>query len=295
MSTLRSIPVLAVDGGGTRCRVAVSDTGGVTVAETGPANVSTDFDGGVREILRGLNRLAERVGINAEALADHPVFVGVAGVVEPAIGDRLRAALPFARVRIADDRPAALRGALGEMDGFLAHCGTGSFFGAQTGRTMRFVGGWGPVLGDEASAQWVGRAALALSLESTDGRRAMTPLTERLLADFGGPAGIVRFAGTARPQEFGAVAPLVTQSAATGDAMARRIMVAGAAEIARTSAHLGWRAGSPICLTGGIGPQFATYLPEEMRACIAAPQGDPLQGAIALAHDFAQETADERR
>lgn len=290
MSDSHTYQVLAIDGGGTRCRLALAEGDAVTSVVTGSANVSTDFAGTVREILAGLAMLSDRSARPVDELSRLPAFVGLAGVTGDAIADRLRAALPFVRVRILDDRPAALRGALGEADGVIAHCGTGSFYGAQHGGHMRFAGGWGPVLGDEASAQWIGKLALGITLHSVDGRLPASPMAERLLADHGGASGIVRFAGQARPTDFGALAPLVTDHAARGDALATRVMRAGADEIARALPDIGWTEGQPICLTGGIGPQYALYLPEPMQAALTAPRAEPLAGAIALARDLALET-----
>lgn len=286
-------PVMAVDGGGTRCRAAFDDGRSVTVVETGSANVSTDFDAALAQVMNALRALVARGAVAADDLARIPAFVGLAGVTGPAIADRLRAALPFVRSRVADDRPAALRGALGAGDGVIAHCGTGSFFAAQAGGVARLVGGWGPVLGDEASAQWTGRHALRIALDCADGLYPPSPMSERLMSDHGGSAGIVRFAGTATPVEFGAVAPTVTAFAARGDGLALRVMRAGADEIARMVAELGWAPGMTICLTGGIGPHFQPFLPAPMQADIAPARGEPLDGALALARDLAQESDHE--
>ncbi|SMX48060.1 BadF/BadG/BcrA/BcrD ATPase family protein [Maliponia aquimaris] len=291
MSDSSTYHVLAVDGGGTRCRLALAEGPTLTTVETGSANVSTDFDGGVREIREGLTRLAARTSRTIDDLTRLPAFVGLAGVTGEAMAGRLRGALPFTRVRILDDRPAALRGALGDADGVIAHCGTGSFYGARAGGQMRFAGGWGPVLGDEASAQWIGCLALGVTLETVDGRLPASPLSQRLLADLGDAPGIVRFAGQARPTDFGALAPLVTDHAAQGDALARRVMQAGADEIARALPDIGWTPDQPICLTGGIGPHYAPYFPAAMQARLTRPAGEPLAGAIALARDLARETA----
>lgn len=282
-------PVIAVDGGGTRCRLAHDDGTAMAIVETGPANVSSDFDGAVREVTAGLDLLADRTGITREVLCATPAFVGLAGVTGQEIADRLAEALPLTALQVADDRPAALRGVLGGADGVLAHCGTGSFFAVQSGGTMRFVGGWGPRLGDEASACWTGREALRAALDQADLRCAATPLTRRLLAEFGGTSGIVAFAGRASPAEIGALAPLVTRHAREGDPQARRIMQAGADLIAATLREIGWRPRRPVCLTGGIGPHFAEYLAADLRAAIAPPMGAPLDGALALARAFAQE------
>ena len=183
MSELRKFPVIAIDGGGTQCRLALDDGKSIVAAETGSANVSTDFEGALSEISAGLDSLAERAGLTPESLSRIPAFVGLAGMTGETISKRLRTALPFTHVRIEDDRAAALRGALGEADGAIAHCGTGSFFAAQSQGTMRSAGGWGPVLGDEASAHFVGKAALSMTLKSIDGQCPASPLAERILTD----------------------------------------------------------------------------------------------------------------
>lgn len=282
--------ILAVDGGGTRCRVAADDGRDRWLIETGSANVSTDLEGAADQIVRGVQGLAERLGRPVASLYSAPAFLGLAGVTGPEISERLERRLPFAQVRIEDDRPAALRGVLGDRDGVLAHCGTGSFFASRIAGRVRLSGGWGPVLGDEASAQWVGRLALRLTLEAVDGLVAASPLTERLLDRFGGASGIVSFAGEAAPSDFGAIAPSVTEFASRADPVALRIMRDAASEIVRSIEYHGWRPGLAVCLTGGIGPCYSDHLPSEVRGCLQKPAGEPLDGAIALAHEFAAET-----
>ena len=132
------IAVIAVDGGGTRCRIALWDGSALTSVETGPANASTDADRAICEVLEGLKGLSGASGRTVDDLIRLPAFVGLAGVVDDDIADRLRQALPFEHVRIADDRPAAVRGVLGHADGVLGHCGTGSFHAAQIGGEIRF-------------------------------------------------------------------------------------------------------------------------------------------------------------
>ncbi|MCE8537908.1 ATPase [Ruegeria pomeroyi] len=283
--------VVAIDGGGTRCRIAACRGKDVLAVETGPANASTDFGKAVRQIAHGLELLAARMGCSVETLSTAPAFVGLAGVSGPDIADRLRAVLPFKHVRIEDDRVAAARGVLGHRDGAIGHCGTGSFYAAQTGGKVRFAGGWGPVLGDEASAQWVGRIALGLALETLDGRLQPSALSERLIADLEGAAGILRFVGSALPSEMGALAPLVTEFAGRGDSIGGEIMRRGAGEIVRALKAIGWQAGQAVCLTGGIGPHYISYLPEDLRAVVIDREGEPIDGAIALARDLAQEIA----
>ncbi len=294
MDIWSDIPIIAVDGGGTRCRIATATGDKVDSVESGPANASTDLAGAAAQIGRGIEQLADRLRISERELVTRPAFVGVAGVTGPAIAERLRTALPFPQIRIEDDRPAAVRGALGQRAGVIAHCGTGSFFGGQFGGEMRLAGGWGSVLGDEASAQWVGRTALRLTLETVDGRLSPSRLTRRLFSEFDSSAEIVRFAGAALPSDFGALAPHVTEAARQDDPVGTRIMREGAGEIARSLRQLGWQPGHAICLTGGIGRLYRPYLPDDMLGCITAPEGEPLDGALQLARDFAKEIDNER-
>ncbi|WP_170374346.1 BadF/BadG/BcrA/BcrD ATPase family protein [Ruegeria atlantica] len=289
MNESRDNAVLAVDGGGTRCRVACEIWGAVHSVETGAANVSTDFDSALAQIRAGLDQLSRQIEVTIGDLITLPAFVGLAGVTDAAIAGRLRDALGLTCARVEDDRPAAVRGALGAQDGLIAHCGTGSFLAVQADGAMRFAGGWGSILGDEASAQWVGRRALAETLRAYDGTQAETDLTQMLLADLQGPAGIVRFAGTATPAQFGVLAPTVTSAAKKGDAVAVHILRAGAGYIADIAKQLGWQAGQTICLTGGIAGQYAHYLPDDMQSAIRPSLGEPLTGALALAKEIRHE------
>ncbi|MCG7519326.1 BadF/BadG/BcrA/BcrD ATPase family protein [Ruegeria sp. Ofav3-42] len=281
--------VLAVDGGGTRCRVACEASGIVQSVETGAANVSTDFDASIRQIQAGFAQMAQMLGVEQQDLVRLPAFVGLAGVTDDRIASRVKASLGLAHARVMDDRPAALRGALGAQDGLIVHCGTGSFIASQKKGVMRFAGGWGPVLGDEASAQWVGRRALAETLDAVDNVHASSALTQELMTEFGGAAGIVDFAGDATPREFGALAPKVTSAAVSGDIVATRVMQAGAAYVTEMIQRLGWRRQVTICLTGGIAPHYAEYLPTEMQSAIQRPLGEPLAGALALAKEVQNE------
>lgn len=279
----RPDPILAVDGGGTRCRMALRHAGQLTRIEVGAVNLSTDFEAAVAELRAGLDRLMTKAGVQADTPAR--AYLGLAGMTGPEMAARLAASLPLQTARIEDDRPAALRGALGPGDGALIHCGTGSFLGLRQGGNTRFAGGWGPRLGDEASAQWVARRALARSLDVADGLGEETPLSRALLEKLEGTAGVVAFAARATPSEMGALAPLVTAHAAQGDALARAVMIEAVTYLARMLEKMGWNGRGALCLTGGIGPEYRAFLPEPLRLRVRAPAGTPLDGALALAEE----------
>lgn len=283
--------VIAVDGGGTRCRIAVATSADIRVVEVGTANISTDFDAAVAEITFGLKRLAKEAGVNGDQLNSLPAYLGIAGTTGPALAGKLAQALPLDHAMIEDDRPSALVGALGTRDGAIAHCGTGSFLGASMSGSTRFAGGWGPVLGDEASAQWVGRKSLAATLDALDDLVPRTPLADEMLNHFGSSEAIVAFAAKASPADFGLLAQRTTKAAKDGDTLAISILSEAADHITWALPKLGWIPGMVLCLTGGIGPVYGHYLPAALQSSLADPAGTPLDGAIALAQKFCRDHA----
>ncbi|MEX0350657.1 MAG: BadF/BadG/BcrA/BcrD ATPase family protein [Paracoccaceae bacterium] len=289
MTDSLDMPVLAIDGGGTRCRIAFVRGDDRQVIEVGSANVSTDFDSAVHRLQEGLQTLSRRIGVDLETLHKLPAFVGLAGVTGNVLIDRLTATLPLRNAEYADDRLAALRGALGRGDGLVAHCGTGSFLAAQIAGTQRLAGGWGSVLGDEASAQWVGRSALSQVLHQVDGFLTTSPMIEDFLTQFHSAADIVAFAGDASPAAFGALAPKVTAYARGGDPIALKVMQDAADHIEVYFKKMGWTPGIPVCLTGGIGPHYAAHFSDAIKAVLSKPLGEPLDGAIALAQERGKE------
>ena len=223
--------VIAVDGGGTRCRVVLDGPDGRFLVERGAANVASDFNAATREIEAGLAALAEQTGKSLAEIRDLPIYLGLAGLTgQEDLAARVIARLQLRRARVTDDRPTALRGALGKRDGVIAHLGTGSLFALQRQGNMRLSGGWGARLGDQASAFWVARSALSATLEAEDRLIEATDLTRALMERFGSAGGIVAHAAQATPAQIGDLAPLVTEAAASGDPVGLRILNAGADE-----------------------------------------------------------------
>lgn len=284
-------PVIAVDGGGTRCRLVLDRAGARTAVEAGPANVATDFDAALGEIRRGLDLLAQKAGLTDAEIAALPAYLGLAGASDRTICARVEAALAFRHVRVQEDRTAALQGALGDGDGAIAHCGTGSFFGLRNGGKSRFVGGWGARLGDEASAFWVGRMALTGTLAAVDDLRPHSPLSTALLARWKTPGGLVAFAGAASPREIAEIARDVATAALDGDTLGREVMEAGAAHVGDMLTRIGWRRELPIAFTGGLAPRYGRYLPDDMQAALVPAKAPPIEGAITLARAFALEVS----
>ena len=283
-------PVLvAADGGGTACRVALVVRGRRFDIRVGAANVHADPDGAAATLRAALAQLAAQAALDTDTLAGAVGYFGLAGANGPAAALRIAGHLPLRRVRIEDDRRAAVAGALGDRDGTLAGIGTGSFVARQHGGMIDLRGGWGFVLGDEASGGWLGRMALARVLHAADGIAPHSDLTRMLDKRFGGARGILDFVSGARPGDMAAMAPDVVAAAAAGDMTGRALMQAGADYIGRAATAIGWQAAEPFCLTGGLGTAYVPYLPPDLAGAVCAPQASALDGALTLAARFAAE------
>ena len=136
----------------------------------------------------------------------------------------------------------ALEGALLGAPGVVIVSGTGSVvLGKQpTGKLIK-VGGWGPLLGNEGSAQWVAREALRAAARATDGTGPETLLVEALRRQFGVRAFEriidVVYEHPMNPAELGALAPLVATAAQRGDRIALDIFRRAGQELAVQAAR----------------------------------------------------------
>jgi glucosamine kinase len=274
---------LGIDGGGTGCRAAVADAAGIILGrgQAGPANISSDITGARANIMAAAQAaLAEAVGPDRVTVSYDGLSVGMglAGANAAGITGQLLDGLPFRRVRVETDAVAAVKGALQDRDGIVAALGTGSVFARQDGGTIRQIGGWGLILGDEGSGAWLGRAALSAVLRADEGFDPMTPLAQVLLDELGGAQGVVRFSLTARPADYAALAPRLTPS---DDPLAQAVLARGVADVTEAIRVLQGANPVPVTFIGGLGPAYADRLAGiwEVRTAL----GTALDGALWLA------------
>ena len=273
---------LGVDGGGTGCRAAVADVEGrvLGMGTAGPANIASDPDGAARNILTAAwaaMSAAARPGVEFASLH---AGMGLAGANASGTVERLRAALPFASARIETDAVAAVKGALGDEDGIVGAVGTGSVFAVQRGGAVRQIGGWGLILGDEGSGAWIGRALCSAALRAEDGFRPMTSLLHDLLAEFGGPLGLVAFSLAAKPVDFAALAP---RAVGSDDPVAKEVLARAMSDVGEAVDLLQAGGSLPVVFVGGLGPTYAERLTE--RWPIQPSKGTALDGALWLARE----------
>jgi len=186
------------------------------------------------------------------------------------------------RVHVLSDAQAALLGALGDGPGLLVLAGTGSIVVGRDrrGRWGR-AGGLGPLLGDEGSAFWIGRAWLRATTSGED----FGPI-RRLLAR---PDAVSRIA---------ALAPAVLRRARR-DARARAIVSEAQRQLARLAVEVArrLRLRPPVIVSwaGGVlgDPRFRRGVVRALgrsglRARWVAPAAAPVAAAVALAARLAR-------
>ncbi|MCC7496586.1 MAG: hypothetical protein IT160_03340 [Bryobacterales bacterium] len=234
--------IIAIDGGATKTRAVAFDTAGHVLAEAagGPSNHLAAAREVVRQSLSDAIRgVIEGCGIS---LADvELVSAGLAGVDYNGAGaEEARVILGQAgidRCAVFGDMVIAHAGALDGKPGVMALAGTGAVFLGQApdGRWAK-AGGWGYRFGDEGSAYWIGRMAVAAASRAYDGRGPATLLEEAIcqelgLADFSGALDRI-YGKKMDARAFAALSRVVDGAARDGDAVAAGILDRAAEELA---------------------------------------------------------------
>jgi N-acetylglucosamine kinase-like BadF-type ATPase len=231
-----------IDGGGTRSRIALINSAGETLAyrEEGGTNIYSAPESAVFENLAALlNGALRQAGIGRAMLAGG--CIGSAGLARPRetalfrgwFDSLLGADVP---VKLCTDGEILLAGGLDGPEGYCLIAGTGSLALARSnsGELLR-AGGFGYLLGDEGAGAWIGKSAAARTLRSGEGRDLPTKMGAALLSacKLGASEDLIpylhRQAGKA---EAARLAPLVTEAARGGDALALDILRRGAEELA---------------------------------------------------------------
>lgn len=292
---MSGIVFLGIDGGGTGLRAAAVDSELRLIAQLEGESANPGGVGWDEAARRIQSIITEMVLQLDEAVAS--VGIGIAGAAVDHARDWLAKTispvLPAAIIVPSSDIEIALVGAHGARRGLLLLAGTGSAaLAVDDEGNARRVGGWGYLTGDEGSGYWIGCKALQAATRAADGRSAPTPLLETVLhtLKLKAPADLIGWlygAGTRRPYEIAALAPLVLDLAEK-DAAAAEIIESAAQELAllgKTAA--GNKADLPAAFAGGLLTQENVL---SRRLCqllglsqLPAAQYPPVIGAALLA------------
>jgi N-acetylglucosamine kinase-like BadF-type ATPase len=229
--------MLGFDGGGTKTECVLMNSADQVLART-YAGASNPSRIGVENAVRSVEQSAQLALLDT-GLARNvitAVGAGLAGTAKPDMKERMRDALqkcfPGATVTILTDFEAALA-AVGEGPAIVLIAGTGSAaFGRNAeGETAR-AGGYGPSSSDHGSAYDVGKRAIAAAIQERKGG-SDSALGGQILAQLRCTEWpVVEHRAQTMPDEiYPVIFPVVAAAADSGDATAKRILVAAAQDL----------------------------------------------------------------
>jgi len=275
---------LGIDGGGSRCRARIRDRDGRLLgeAEGGASNIHQNMPAAIATIVATAEKAAAAAEIKVR---DLHAGVGVAGLITSVTPEEFAAApLPFASMVADNDAYAACVGAFAGGNGGIVIAGTGSIGFALVGGQRHMVGGWGFAVGDHGSGAWLGHHAVRRGALALDGLLQPTPLIESVLATAGRDRlHLTRWSQRATPKDYAKLGHLVFQAAASGDVHGMTIVIEGAAAMSNLGRALLARGAGRLCLLGGFSGAYPPYLDADVKATLAAPAADPVDGAIMMA------------
>jgi glucosamine kinase len=154
---------IGVDGGATSCRARIRDMDGSLLgeAESGPANIHSNFRLAMESIRLACEAALRSAGLDEQSLQHSHAGLGLAGAgIKNACDRLLSQKMPFASTVLETDAYVAWLGAHQGGDG---------------------VAGWGAEVSDEAGGQRMGREALRRTLWTLDGRAEKSALSAAIL------------------------------------------------------------------------------------------------------------------
>ena len=294
---------LGIDGGGTKTTCAVGDDLNLlATVVSGPSNIVRVGEFQARESLQqGTRNACAAAGITPQQIA--ATCVGGSGAGHPelaAMVKRVLAEILPNPIEVVGDMQTALEAAFATGPGVIVNAGTGSFaYGRnQEGKTAR-AGGFGFAIGDEGSAQWIGRSAVNLLLRASDRLDGVseTPLAKALFKAWGVSSigDLSRAANSVPPPNFAALSPAVF---ASNHDIATQVLTAAGRELAAIALVVMERLFAkdhssvvPVAMTGGVfrhAPRVREVFYNELRriepgAEINPQVVDPVEGALRMA------------
>ena len=278
--------LFGVDGGGSGCRVAISDNKGnlIARAEGGPANIETAFNEAKTNILSTCKKAILLAGLPTNIISTSYAVLGLAGSNMGDFDKALHSQLPFKDNQIVNDSEITLEGAIGSSDGCIAAIGTGSVYAGRKNGKFKQLGGWGFLLGDDGSAAKLGRELLRYSILCHENLERHSDLTVAIMDSYQNKiVNVVKKAIDFKPTDFGQFAPILFEYYHKKDPIAIKIINSEIPLIEKSIIAAGFDAGKPFCLLGGLGKFYISLISRNFADCTVPPQGDALNGAIRLA------------
>jgi N-acetylglucosamine kinase-like BadF-type ATPase len=302
---------LGVDGGQSSTKAVIGDEAGNILGRGagGPCNHAREGEGRARlesGVLTSVGEACRDAGLDAATVSFEAACFGMSGGPD----DKQFILAEILRARtlvVTTDAAIALTGATETGSGIIVVAGTGSIaYGRNAERRAARAGGWGYRFGDEGSAYWIVREALRASLRAEERWGPATSLGRAICeatVSANSNEALHRFYGDDWPRErVAALAPLVDDAAAQGDAAAIEILNRAAQELAllvgAVRAQL-WQPGDAVevAYIGGVfrskplWERFRLLVEMETGNRCAPPRRSPSEGALSEAYKAAGLTA----
>jgi len=293
-----------IDGGGTYSRLALVDKNGKVLVrlEAGSTSIySVTKDEVLANISTLLDSALKSAGLNKRDVAAG--CFGSAGLGREEERKLFRAFFDILLgkdfpVKLCTDGEILLCGGLENLEGYCLIAGTGSIAmgRSQDGELVR-SGGHGYMLGDEGSAAWIGKTAIARILRSLEDRDISTGMLPDILETTGLTQSdeLIKYVHHETKVKIAKLAPVITQAARKGDPLALDILRVAAGELALlVKSVIGqspWIKRMELVVAGGVmeHDEIVTNKLKESLAndfpslLVSSPKGTALDGACMLA------------
>ena len=220
------------DGGGTKTAVTIADETGFVVHTftSGAINYNGHDEASVRQSIQEICTTISNVCGGLEHCVQ--ICIGAAGVSHPTVISRLEAEVRACGYQggliITGDHETTLYGAQEQLHGLILIAGTGSIcYGKNVSGSSHRTGGFGHLIDDEGSGYSMGRDVLTAVVQAHDGRIPQTEITRLVYKQLQveNVQQIIKFVydKTTNKKDIAALAPIVSEACALGDAAALSI------------------------------------------------------------------------
>lgn len=292
-----------IDGGQSGTHAAVADESGRVLGRgsAGPAD-EVGQDAASTRLRDALSRALSEA-VRAANLAPQTRFAAIAAGISGYEGRVYGAApqLPSENLLLVHDAAAAHAGAFAGASGVIVIAGTGSVgYAVNDAGETGLCGGWGYLFGDEGSAFWFARSAIAQAMRDQDAGEP-SEYAEQILQHFDAVSlhAVARgfYTGQISRAQVAAFAAQVMRAAETGSEEAAVLVTRGARALVTLAMQAMERTAMQaprVAFTGGM--MKSETLAEEVAQCMramlphaehAAPRYDAVAGALLLAYKSA--------